>query len=78
MTKKKSNHVQNNVFKKAGNFIIKFKEFNVKLIFDKCKANNICRNFPLWEVELNPPHLSVWAGFSIWFPKNRMQKGGKK
>lgn len=77
MTKEKSNYVQNNVLKKAGNFIIKFKEFNLKLIFNKYKANNVCRHSPLWEVEFNLSDPSVWAGFSDWLPKNRMQKGKK-
>lgn len=77
MTTEKSSYFQNNVLKKTGNFILKFEEFNLKLIFNKYKANNTCRNFPLREVELNPPHPSVWAGFSDWLPKNRVKKGKK-
>lgn len=36
---KKSNYFQNNVPKKVGRFVIKFKEFNLKFIFNKYKAN---------------------------------------
>lgn len=73
----KANYVQNNGLKKARSFIIQFKEFNLKLIFKKYKANNICRNIFLQEVELNPLHPSISARFSAWLPKTRMQKGRK-
>lgn len=42
---KKSNYAQNNVLNKAGNCIVKFKEFNLELIFKMYKVSNT--NSPL-------------------------------